>query len=498
MEIFTIFAATCGGVETSLIDCGSGGGVGAILRIVVNVLMVLVSVLAVIGIVVVGIQYLTARDNQAQTVKSRNRLLQIVLGLAIFSGLYAITSFLLPSFEGVDQTVSDIDDSVNYTPPKTESNAFTPPQTNNNNNNSNNTNNSNTTPSTPSTNPSNTPSNTPTDASTLTSADSSLPAGKCWTNKNKVATTDCQTYAVKLESFSTDGLGVQWPFAWYSGTSINPKQGGYYSHHGYIRKKGEEDPSTGIVFCDSVDMTGYEYCYDNRVSGGSGYQSADLYSYFGFPDTVYSTISNGDWGIKLNGNNGYNLRNGTTGVEILPLFYPTSGGKVVYTGSSTYEGGKCGGATFTITNSAGQTAKMTYWHMSGYGLASSISSVSASTHIGYDGHNNYCSQNTSAHLDVELKASNTLLYKMWDIARLASDGSHYSTARGSSSLATAQINAIKVLCTDKSNNHPAACQTAAQNVINPPSSTTTVTKPGKQDDTSNTKNSNPSIREDVK
>lgn len=75
--------------------CGSDG-VFRILGIVLDVLTYGVGVLAVLGFVVVGIQYTTARDNEGQVAKAKERIGQIVIGLVIYALLYALLQFLIP------------------------------------------------------------------------------------------------------------------------------------------------------------------------------------------------------------------------------------------------------------------------------------------------------------------------------------------------------------------------------------------------------------------
>lgn len=81
-------------------DGGQGESINNILQLVVNILSVGIGVLAVIGIVVVGIQYLTAGGNEEQTRKAKRRLLEIVIGVAAYILIYAILRWLLPGFSG--------------------------------------------------------------------------------------------------------------------------------------------------------------------------------------------------------------------------------------------------------------------------------------------------------------------------------------------------------------------------------------------------------------
>lgn len=89
----------CAGVPTSVIDCKSSDGAGAVWEIVnevVNIMTIGVGILGVIGITVVGIQYMTARGNEQRTLKAKRRLLEIVIGLGVYAVLRVGAIWLLP------------------------------------------------------------------------------------------------------------------------------------------------------------------------------------------------------------------------------------------------------------------------------------------------------------------------------------------------------------------------------------------------------------------
>ena len=94
-----VFAA-CGGVETNIIDCnndgGEGSGVFAVLNVVLQVLTWGIGIAGTIGIIVTGIQYMTAKDDAAQMAKAKNRLIQIIIGLAVYAVMWAFLQWLLP------------------------------------------------------------------------------------------------------------------------------------------------------------------------------------------------------------------------------------------------------------------------------------------------------------------------------------------------------------------------------------------------------------------
>ena len=85
------------GDDKGCADVGSQGeGIFSILNVVLNVMTAGVGILAVIGFVITGIQYLTARDNDGQIAKAKMRMLQIVIGLFVYTTMWAILSWILP------------------------------------------------------------------------------------------------------------------------------------------------------------------------------------------------------------------------------------------------------------------------------------------------------------------------------------------------------------------------------------------------------------------
>ncbi len=77
-------------------DSGDGEGILNILGIVLTVLTYGVGTLGVLGLVVVGIQYLTAGGNEAQMTKAKTRIIEIVIGLVAYALMYALLQWLLP------------------------------------------------------------------------------------------------------------------------------------------------------------------------------------------------------------------------------------------------------------------------------------------------------------------------------------------------------------------------------------------------------------------
>ena len=95
-----VFADSNNIVETTFFgnvkDDGSGCGVYTVLNLVIDILSIGVGILGVIGITVVGTQYLTAGGNEEKTRKAKHRMFEIVIGLVAYVLLYAGVQFLLP------------------------------------------------------------------------------------------------------------------------------------------------------------------------------------------------------------------------------------------------------------------------------------------------------------------------------------------------------------------------------------------------------------------
>ena len=77
---------------------GTGKGIKCVVNLVADILSILVGIAGVIGIVVVGIQYLTAGGNEEQTRKAKRRLFEIIIGIAVYAVAYALLKWLLPGF----------------------------------------------------------------------------------------------------------------------------------------------------------------------------------------------------------------------------------------------------------------------------------------------------------------------------------------------------------------------------------------------------------------
>ena len=80
-------------------ECGHGESVIAILKLIVEILTIGVGILAAVGITITGTQYLTAGGNEEKTRKAKRRLIEIVIGIAVYVSIYFLLKFLIPGWE---------------------------------------------------------------------------------------------------------------------------------------------------------------------------------------------------------------------------------------------------------------------------------------------------------------------------------------------------------------------------------------------------------------
>ena len=82
------------GENHEICDDGKGSAVTGILEDVVKILSVGVGILGVLGITIVGIQYLTAGGSEEKTRKAKRRMLEIIIGLVAYVLIYALLKWL--------------------------------------------------------------------------------------------------------------------------------------------------------------------------------------------------------------------------------------------------------------------------------------------------------------------------------------------------------------------------------------------------------------------
>lgn len=89
-------------------DACNGGGINFVLMYAVEAMIIGIGILAIIGLMVFGIQYLTAGTNSGQTAKAKGRLINMIIGLVTYVVLIAFVQFLSP--EGIKGLVVTTED----------------------------------------------------------------------------------------------------------------------------------------------------------------------------------------------------------------------------------------------------------------------------------------------------------------------------------------------------------------------------------------------------
>ncbi len=103
--LVTTTLADCGGVSTSIIDCGQEGGDAAsteetgiwgVLVLALNILTTLVAVAALAGLIWGAIQYTSAGGNVEQTKKAMATITNVIIGILAYGLMYAFLNFIIP------------------------------------------------------------------------------------------------------------------------------------------------------------------------------------------------------------------------------------------------------------------------------------------------------------------------------------------------------------------------------------------------------------------
>ena len=83
-----------------LLSAFCDGNLGGLLALIINILTAGIVIAGTVGIIWTGRIILTARDNQADVEKAKQRMSQIVLGFAVWAVAYAGAGFFIPGFYG--------------------------------------------------------------------------------------------------------------------------------------------------------------------------------------------------------------------------------------------------------------------------------------------------------------------------------------------------------------------------------------------------------------
>lgn len=112
-----VFAtSSCSGADTSILECEGGGdaGIWHILLLTIDIMSIGIGIIALIGILIFGIQYLTAAGDLNKTTKAKRRLYEIVIGLVAWVVLYSLCEWLMPGGKlGFTSDITNISLSLN-------------------------------------------------------------------------------------------------------------------------------------------------------------------------------------------------------------------------------------------------------------------------------------------------------------------------------------------------------------------------------------------------
>lgn len=84
--------------EKCLQNDTDGSNTMNVVYLVIDIMTIGIAILAAIGIVIAGIYYLTASGDESKVRKSKQRISEIVIGVAVYAVIYALLKWLLPGF----------------------------------------------------------------------------------------------------------------------------------------------------------------------------------------------------------------------------------------------------------------------------------------------------------------------------------------------------------------------------------------------------------------
>lgn len=86
------------GVETTVLpdNWASKDGVGEIVKFILNLVVYGLGAAAVLGTVIAGIMYMSARDSESQVAEAKKRLYNVAIGLAAWAVMFTALNWLIP------------------------------------------------------------------------------------------------------------------------------------------------------------------------------------------------------------------------------------------------------------------------------------------------------------------------------------------------------------------------------------------------------------------
>lgn len=97
----SVLAASCGGVETAVVDCSgtgdtTGSPVVALLALAIQILTGLVGITAIGALIYAGVLYSSASGNASQVAKAKELIANTVIGLVLFASMAILLNWLIP------------------------------------------------------------------------------------------------------------------------------------------------------------------------------------------------------------------------------------------------------------------------------------------------------------------------------------------------------------------------------------------------------------------
>lgn len=468
MDSWRLFAAQCGDIETVILPCDQG--VASVLTLVINILTGIIALLAVIGIVLVGLQWMSAREDINRVMKAKRRMFEIVIGLVAYMLVYTGLRFLLPggSLDPADtETGTTISSNTGGGGNNGGGNGGNGGNGNNGGNNGGGTNGE------QSFEPGDNGDGELTDIRQPDVSDDATDAAfdgiyhyYCKTNKNaaefehdrttptgNVSAENCKQEAGTRNIFNVDDFGVllNHPIKMVSSNDTPTTPGG---HHGFWHKSTDVgtsgnywmfqsnvvtgwasvltnpvDPNNTLVktyyngdasavpltvlMCDKVASAmsasdAEQWCYDSRTSGQE-VEDMDIHHYLGISDSFYSRTKVQEALASAVGG-AYSTTSyqslDGTGVPVFAIFVP-NGGSVTFTGLSAYKGSQYHCALLNFTVTSPSGRRATGYYAHMSTIAGSSGTPGVNTIVAYTG-NTVCADGTSPHVHVTLHGYNLL------------------------------------------------------------------------------------------
>lgn len=86
-------------VSTNILD--GSLDIKGLLFLILRVLVYGLGAAAIVGVVWAGILYLSARDNEAQMVKAKTRLIEVVIGMLVWALMFTVVQWLVPNSDSI-------------------------------------------------------------------------------------------------------------------------------------------------------------------------------------------------------------------------------------------------------------------------------------------------------------------------------------------------------------------------------------------------------------